>query len=136
MVITIVNTVVGIIGIIVGVIGWKSLNAAIKIKNSAKAENGSTINQGNTYNNYGISEDTVRLIAKNMTKEEMCQLIIRLIPINTDDEHCIGNRLRTGDIASYNFEKILDAIPTTYYGKTTPSGFSTLKDGDIWHKIG
>ena len=138
---TTVNTIVGIIGIIVGIIGagigiigWNSLKTATEINNRARAGKGSTINQGNTYN-YGISEETVRLIAKNMTKEEMCQLIIRLVPIHTDNENCIGNRLRKGLVTADDFDKILDEIPTTYYGNNPPPGFPQLKDGSIWWNI-
>ena len=130
----IIGIVATIIGIVVGVIGWSSLKAATEINNKAKAGKGSTINQGNTYN-YGVSEETVRLIAKELTREEMCELIIRLIPINTDDENCIGNRLRNNKVTAEDLHKILDEIPTTYYGKTPPPGFPTLKDGNIWYQI-
>ena len=87
--------------------------------------NADTINQG-------VSENTVRLIAKDLTKEEMCQLIIRLIPINTDNEDCIGNMLRKGTITSEIFDRIIDEIPTIYYGKKSPPNFPHLKDGSIW----
>lgn len=130
----IIGIVVGIIGAIVGIVGWNSLKATTEIKNKVKAGKCSTVNQGNTYN-YGISEDTVRLIAKDMTKEEMCQLIIRLIPIHTDNENCIGNRLRSGSVTAQNFHKILDEIPTIYYGKNPPPDFSKLKDGSFWFGI-
>lgn len=138
---TMLNTIVGIVGIIVGVIGAvvgiigrNSLKAATEINNRAKAGKGSTINQGNTYN-YGVGEDTVRLITKDMTKDEMCQLIIRLVPICTDDENCIGNRLRKGTVAADDFDKIIDKIPTIYYGKNPPPGYPQLKEGGIWLNI-
>ena len=101
---TYINTIVGIIGIIVGIIGWKSLSAASK--NNAKAGNGSTINQGIIYNS-GIGEETVRLLTKDMTKEEMCNLIVRLIPIDTDDDDCIALKLRNDEITADDFEKVL-----------------------------
>ena len=132
--VTWLNTGVGIIGIIVGVIGWKSLSTAMKITNTIKASNGATVYQAKTINQ-GISEDTVRLIAKDMTKEEMCQLIIRLIPIHTDDDNCVGNRLRNGTVTADDFHKILDEIPTIYYGKTPPPEFPNMKDGNIWFDI-
>ena len=132
--VTWINTIVGIIGIAVGIIGWNSLKAATEINNKAKAGKGSTINQGNTYN-YGVSEETVRLITKDMTKEEMCQLIIRLVPIFTDNENCIGNRLRNGTVTSDDFDKIINEIPTTYFGKTPPPGYPNLTDGSIWWNI-
>lgn len=129
----IVGIVVGIIGAVIGVIGWRSLQAA-ETNNRATASNGSTINQGNTYH-YGVSEETVRLIAKNMTLEQMCQLVIRLIPIFTDDENCIGNRLRNGTITADDFDNIIDEIPTTYYGKTPPPDFYQQKSGSVWWNI-
>lgn len=130
----IIGIIATVIGIIVGVVGWNSLKAATEINNKAKAGKGSTINQGNTYN-YGVSEETVRLIAKELTQEEMCEMIIRLIPINTDDENCIGNRLRNNKVTAEDFHKILDEIPTTYYGNTPPPGFPMLKDGHVWYQI-
>lgn len=126
----IVGIIVGIIGAVIGVIGWQSLAAATEINNKAKAGKGSTINQGNTYN-YGVSEDTVRLITKDMTKEEMCRLIVRLIPVDTDDDNCIANRLAQGKIKADDFEKVLDELPTIYYGKKQPP---THKKGNIWYR--
>ena len=128
----IVGIIVGVIGIIVGIIGWKSLNTANKINN--KADNGSTIVQAEIINQ-GISENTVRLITKDMTKEEMCRLIVRLIPISTDNENCVGNRLRKGDVTADQFEEILENIPTIYYGKIKPPGFPKMKTGDVYYEI-
>lgn len=130
----IIGIVVGVIGIIVGMIGWGSLSEAKKIRNTANADNGSTIMQAEVINQ-GISEDTVRLITKDMTKEQMCRLIIRLVPIHTDDENCVGNRLRQGNVTADQFEEILNSIPTTYYGKNKPPGFPYLKSGDIYCEI-
>ena len=129
--VTWLNTCVGIIGIVVGVIGWKSLSAATKIRNSAKADNGSTVYQAQTIHQ-GISEETVRLIAKNLTKEELCQIVVRLIPIHTDNDECVGNKLRRGDVTADDFEKILSEIPTIYYGKKAPPDFPKMKDGDMY----
>ena len=128
----IVGTIATVVGTIVGIIGLKSLNVATEINNRAKAGKGSTINQGNTYNYGGVSEETVRLITKDMTKEEMCQLIIRLIPVNTDNENCVANQLRKGTVEADDFDKIIDEIPTVYYGKTPPSSYPEMKDGSIW----
>lgn len=132
--VTWINTIVGIIGIIVGVIGWRSLSEAKKIKNTVKAGNSSTIIQAEVVNQ-GVSEDTVRLIARDMTKEELCQIVIRLIPINTDDENCVGNRLRQGKVTADQFNEIIDSLPTTYYGKAKPPGFPNMKNGDIYYEI-
>ena len=128
----IIGIVVGIIGAVVGIIGWNGLQAATEINNKAKAGKGATINQGNTYNYGGVSEETIRLITKDMTKEEMCQLIIRLIPVNTDNENCIANQLRKGTLTAEDFDKIIEEIPTMYYGKTPPPGFPKLKNGSMW----
>lgn len=128
----IIGIVVGIIGAVIGIIGWNSLKAATEINNTAKAGKGSTINQGNTYNYGGVSEEMVRLITKDMTKEEMCQLIMRLIPINTDNENCVANRLRNGTVTADDFEKLLNEIPTTYYGQTPPPNFPEIREGSLW----
>lgn len=125
-----INTIVGIIGIVVGIIGWNSLKAATEINNKAKAGKGSTINQGNTYN-YGVSEETVRLITKDMTKEEMCRLIVKLIPVDTDDENCIAKRLASGNVKADDFESVLAELPTIYYGKKEPP---TRRKGNIWFR--
>lgn len=111
--VTWINTIVGIIGIAVGIIGWNSLKAATEINNKAKAGKGSTINQGNTYN-YGVSEETVRLITKDMTKEEMCRLIVKLIPVDTDDDNCIAKKLALGNVKADDFDSVLEELPTIY----------------------
>lgn len=129
-VVGIIGIVVGIIGAVVGVIGWKSITTATEINNKARAGKGSTINQGNTYN-YGISEETVRLITNDMTKEEMCRLIIRLIPINTDDDNCVAKRLAAGNVKADDFENIFAELPTIYYGQKEPTN---MKDGNIWFR--
>ena len=130
----IVGIVVGIIGAIIGIIGWKSLSEATKIKNSAKADNGATVYQAQTINN-GVSDDTVRLISKDITKEQLCRLVTRLIPVNTDDENCIANRMRRDAVSAEKFEEILEEIPEVYYGKTEPPDFPSIKDGAIWYRI-
>ena len=130
-VVGIVGAIVGIIGIIAGIIGMASVTTAIKIKNSVQVDNDVTVFQTQTIN-HGVSDDTVRLIAQKMTKEEMCRLLIRLIPINTDDDNCVGNRLRNGTLSVEDIDKILDEIPTLYVGETLPPDASTVKDGSIW----
>ena len=128
----IVGTVVGIIGIVVGIIGAKNLYVANQMNNNAKAGKGSTINQGNTYNyGNGISEETARLITKDMTKEEMCRLIVRLIPIDTDDDNCIANQLAYGNVKADDFETVLAELPTIYYGKKEPT---THRKGNMWFR--
>ena len=78
---TVINTVVGIIGIIVGVIGWKSLSTAKRIKNKAEADNGSTILQAETIYNGLSAVDVIDIAtntAKNIFKYE--QHIIKATP--------------------------------------------------------
>lgn len=127
--VTWINTGVGVIGIIVGIIGWKSLSNAVKIKNLINANNGATVYNAQTIHQ-GISENTVKLIAKDMSKEQMCQLIVKLIPIQTDDDNCIGIKIRNGDVTADDFDEILKEIPTIYYGKKEPPKNS--KSGDLW----
>ena len=71
MVLTIINTVVGIIGIIVGVIGWKSLSTAIKIKNEIKAN---TVQQAQIINN-GMDSFAVIKLTEETTKQELVKII-------------------------------------------------------------
>ena len=129
--VTWLNTGVGVIGIVVGIIGWRSIQAATEINYSVKAGEGSTIHQGGTYN-YGVGDDTVRLITKDMTREEMCRLMIKLIPVNTDDDNCIAKRLAVGDVKADDFEKVMSELPTIYYGAKAPLAH---KDGNIWIRL-
>ena len=130
-VVGIMGIIVGIIGIIVGIVGAQSLSAAQKIKNSIRADGGSVVTQTQIYQQ-GVSEDTIRLIAKDMTKEQMCRLLIHLIPINTDDPDCLGSQLRRGNISTDQFEELISALPNTYYGQKAPPIPS--KKGDIWYR--
>ncbi|MBP3651504.1 MAG: hypothetical protein J6J78_00350 [Clostridia bacterium] len=134
--VTWINTGVGIIGIVVGIIGAKNISYAKKIinKNKIKADHGSTVYNAETINQ-GIGDRTARLIAKDMTHEEMCKLIIRLIPVNTDDENCAANRLRRGTVTADQFNELLEEIPTHYYGSKKPPKFPNMKDGSTWHQI-
>lgn len=65
--VTWINTGVGIIGIIVGIIGWKSLSAATRIKNSVKAEN---VQQAQIIHN-GLDDYAVIRLTKETTQEEL-----------------------------------------------------------------
>ena len=133
---TTLNTIVGIIGIVVGIlgiitafIGGTSLSTAKKMVNKIKASDNATVYAGNTTIQNGISEDTVRLISKDLTKEELCRLVIRLIPINTDDEDCIANKLARGEISADKLDDALAELPSLYYGETEPPA---SKEGSIW----
>lgn len=60
------NTIVCIVGIIVGIIGWRSLLTAIKIKNSIKADNGSTVQQATIIHNGLSSSDIVDITERKI----------------------------------------------------------------------
>lgn len=68
------NTIVGIIGIIVGIIGWKSLDTAIKIKNSVSANNGAKVQQAQIIHN-GLEDYAVIKLAKETTKEDIEKIL-------------------------------------------------------------
>lgn len=69
--VTWINTGVGIIGIIVGIVGWKSLSAATRIKNTVKAEN---VQQAQIIHN-GLDDYAVIRLTKEMTQEELERIL-------------------------------------------------------------
>jgi len=69
--VTWINTGVGIIGIIVGIIGWKSLSAATRIKNTVKAEN---VQQAQIIHN-GLDDYAVIRLTKETTQEELERIL-------------------------------------------------------------
>ena len=89
---TIINTVVGIIGIVttlvgivVGIIGWKCLSTAnnIKAKNKARAGNRSTINQASSMIiNNGLSNKEVSDLASE-TAKKIADYRMRLVTPDT-----------------------------------------------------
>lgn len=68
------NTLVGVIGIIVGIIGWKSLSAAVKIRNNLNASGGSTIQQAQVISN-GLDDYAVIRLSRDTTKEELQKIV-------------------------------------------------------------
>lgn len=68
------NTLVGVIGIIVGIIGWKSLSAAVKIRNNLNASGGSTIQQAQVISN-GLDTYAVIRLSRDTTKEELQKIV-------------------------------------------------------------
>ena len=68
------NTLVGVIGIIVGIIGWKSLSAADKIRNNLNASGGSTIQQAQVISN-GLDDYAVIRLSRDTTKEELQKIV-------------------------------------------------------------
>lgn len=75
--VTWINTGVGVIGIIVGIIGLKSLSMAIKIKNSAKANKGGTVQQAQVIHN-GLDSYAVIKLSREITQEEMQKVIEKI----------------------------------------------------------
>lgn len=71
-----INTIVGVIGIIVGVIGWRNLSAAMKIKNSVKAD---TVQQAQIIQN-GLDAYAVVRLSRETTQEELKRVIETLQP--------------------------------------------------------
>lgn len=65
---------VGVIGIIVGIIGWKSLSAAVKIRNNLNASGGSTIQQAQVISN-GLDDYAVIRLSRDTTKEELQKIV-------------------------------------------------------------
>lgn len=78
---TTLNTIVGIIGIIstlvgiiVGIIGGKSLSTAIEIKNNVKAD---TVQQAQVINN-GLDNYAVIKLSQDTTREELEKIVQEL----------------------------------------------------------
>ena len=69
--VTWINTSVGVVGIVVGIIGWRSLSAATKIKNSIKAN---TVQQAQVINN-GLDSYAVIRLSRETTKEELVSIV-------------------------------------------------------------
>lgn len=69
--VTWINTGVGIIGIIVGIIGWRSLSTATKIKNSVKAD---VVQQAQVIHN-GLDDYAVIRLSRETTQEELKKVI-------------------------------------------------------------
>lgn len=112
---TIINTAIGLIGIIVGVIGWKSLKEATNIRNNIKNLNNSTIQQAHTLTvNNGLDTYAVIKLSKETTQEELFNVVER---INSTESKILS------------VEKKVDKQPKIHYGSTPPK---ESKDGDIW----
>ena len=100
----IIGIIVGFIGIIVGIIGGKSLSTAIKIKNTVKADNGSTLynNSPTIITNNGLSSlDTIEL-AKQTTIKEISKFV--------EPEDFVKL-----DITTYSMVPVLDKKPPFVY---------------------
>ena len=90
----IIGSVVGIVGIVVGVIGWKSLSAATKIKKSAKADNGSAIQQAQVIHN-GLDDYAVIRLSRETTQEELQKVIVALRPMTPQEiEEVLSEKIK------------------------------------------
>ena len=124
-----INTGVGIVGIIVGIIGWKSLSAATKINNKVKAEGNSTIQQAQTINN-GLDSYAVIRLSKDATQEELLRLISE---INLASKEDVASAISEGVLPARkklaDLEEKFEAMPRIYTGPTEPQD---ARNGDIW----
>lgn len=112
---TLINTAVGVIGIIVGIIGAMSLNEAIKIKNSVKNAENSIINQAQeiTVNN-GMDTYAVIKLTKETTKEQLVEVIERLNKV---------------EVESNETKNAVEDQPKIFVQKDAPK---EARIGDIW----
>ena len=85
------NTVVGVIGIVVGIIGWRSLSEATKIKNTIKAD---TVQQAQIIHN-GLDEYAVIRLTKETTQEELERILkdLQLARVGVEENESGGNTL-------------------------------------------
>ena len=103
-----------VIGIIVGIIGWRSLNKA----NNLTAQNigHSQVNQGEniTIINNGANTYSIMKIARDITNEELSD-VIKMMNSMKEEVHAVR-----GEISS---------MPRFHVGTTPPPN---AKEGDIW----
>ena len=101
--VTWINTGVGIIGIVVGIIGWKSLSTATKIKNTIKADKAATVQQAQVINN-GLDSYAVIRLTRETTKEELQKAIADLQPLVWEDldDTQLRNNQSTYDESSHH----------------------------------
>ena len=91
--VTWINTLVGVVGIVVGIIGWRSLSAATKIKNSIKAN---TVQQAQVINN-GLDAYAVIRLSKETTQEELIS-IVKALELTSNKVDEVRNDLKVLDI--------------------------------------
>lgn len=110
---TIINTGVGVIGIIIGIIGVKSLVSAIKIRNSINNVDNSTVQQAQTITvNNGLDTYAVIKLSRETTQEELTEIVKRINDTET--------KLST-------VEKRVESQPKIHIGPDEPTEI-----GDIW----
>ena len=136
---TTLNTIVGIIGIvstiigiIVGIVGGKSLYEATKINNKAKADNGATVQQAQIINN-GLDSYAVIRLSRETTQAELQKVIDELKPLTWEEIDDVVSEKITPTFQRLNdLQETVQKIPQIHVSKETPE---EAKDGDIWLKI-
>lgn len=105
-----INTIVGVIGIIVGVIGWRNLSAAMKVKNSVKAD---TVQQAQIIQN-GLDAYAVVRLSRETTQEELKRVIETLQPqweeLNDLVDKKVNSALDERIVTNEEFEEWLKEI--------------------------
>lgn len=126
-----INTGVGIIGIVVGIIGWKSLSTATKIKNTIKADKAATVQQAQVINN-GLDSYAVIRLTRETTKEELQKAIADLQPLVWEDLDDMSEKVNATNEQVKELTGRIDKMPNIHVGKEPPEH---LKNGDIWFSI-
>ena len=129
--VTWINTGVGIIGIVVGIIGWKSLSTATKIKNTIKADKAATVQQAQVINN-GLDCYAVIRLTREATKEELQKAIADLQPLVWEDLDDMSEKVNATNEQVKELTGRIDKMPNIHVGKEPPEH---LKNGDIWFSI-
>ena len=112
----VINTIIGAIGVVVGIIGARSLHTAIKIKNSINNVQNSTIQQAQTITmNNGMDTYAVIKLSRDTTQAELTKIVTR---INEAE-----STLKT-------VETKVDEMPKIHISDHSPT--ESLHDGDIW----
>ena len=129
--VTWINTGVGIIGIVVGIIGWKSLSTATKIKNTIKADKAATVQQAQVITN-GLDSYAVIRLTRETTKEELQKAIADLQPLVWEDLDDMSEKVNATNEQVKELTGRIDKMPNIHVGKEPPEH---LKNGDIWFSI-
>ena len=127
--VTWINTGVGIIGIVVGIIGWKSLSTATKIKNFIKAN---TVQQAQVIHN-GLDAYAVIRLSRETTQEELKKVIDTMqMPVWEEIDDLVTAKVNDTNAELQKLKNEVDNMPKIYTSTEEPT---TLKTGDIWFKV-
>lgn len=130
--VTWINTAVGLIGIIVGLIGVKNIYDAKKIFNSVKAGDNANIQQAEVIYN-GLDNYAVIKLSKEATKEELEKVISEMQPLREADlEELFMRRISPTEKQLMQLKEDFDKQPKISFGREEPTN---LTDGDIYIKI-